>query len=112
MVSSTIESVGFFARPAVAGFLLAYANITTAFVFDAATFIWSVLFVATVTPLAATDQSPEMNALLSSNTTLEGAAEPFFTRSMRGSRAIRGDRNVRSRVESAIALSQRDYFTS
>ena len=98
VVSSTIESVGFFAGPAVAGFLLAYANIATAYVFDAATFIWSVLFVATVTPLAAQDQSPAMTALLPSSTRA-GIAEPFLTRAMQGFRAIHGDRDVQSLVD-------------
>lgn len=97
VVSSTIESVGFFAGPAVAGFLLAYANIATAYFFDAATFVWSVLFVATVSPLAPRDQSSEMEALLSSSAR-EGAAEPFLRRASQGFRAIRGDRDVQSLV--------------
>lgn len=37
VVSSTIESVGFFAGPAIGGLLLAVADVATVYVFDAAT---------------------------------------------------------------------------
>lgn len=40
--------MGFFAGPALAGFLLAFANVPTAFAFDALTFVWSALFVVTI----------------------------------------------------------------
>lgn len=45
VASSTIESVGFFAGPAVAGALLAFASISTVYIFDAATFAWSAFLV-------------------------------------------------------------------
>ena len=41
VVASTIESVGFFVGPAIAAFLLAWTNIETVYVFNAATFLWS-----------------------------------------------------------------------
>jgi|SRR5579871_4801039 len=45
VASSTIESVGFLAGPAIAGVLLAFASISTVYVFDAVTFAWSALLV-------------------------------------------------------------------
>lgn len=41
VVASTIESVGFFAGPAIGGVLLAVADVSTVLIFDAATFVWS-----------------------------------------------------------------------
>jgi MFS family permease len=43
--SSTIESVGFFAGPAIAALLLAVANMPTVFAVNAASFLWSAWFV-------------------------------------------------------------------
>ena len=48
VASSTIESIGFFAGPAVAGTLLAVADVAVVFGFNAATFLWSGLLVTTV----------------------------------------------------------------
>jgi MFS family permease len=45
VASSTIESLGFFAGPALAGLMLAFASIPTVFVFNGATFVWSALLV-------------------------------------------------------------------
>src|SRR5262245_24051075 len=41
VASSTIESVGFFAGPALGGLLLAVANVQTVYVVNAVTFLWS-----------------------------------------------------------------------
>ena len=98
VVSSTIESVGFFAGPAIAGFLLAYSNIATAFAFDAATFVWSAIFVATIRPLSPDEQSPEVAALRASASSEGSATEPFLMRATQGFRAIRADRDVRTMV--------------
>jgi MFS family permease len=45
VASSTVESIGFFAGPALAGFMLAVSSIPVVYVFDAATFAWSALLV-------------------------------------------------------------------
>lgn len=45
VASSTINSVGFFVGPAVAGLLLAVADVGMVFVFDAMTFVWSAVMV-------------------------------------------------------------------
>src|SRR5262249_3383792 len=41
VASSTVESIGFFAGPALAGLLLAVASIPVVYVFNALTFVWS-----------------------------------------------------------------------
>ncbi len=95
VVSSTIESVGFFAGPALAGFLLAYTNISTAFAFDAATFVWSALLVVSVHPPSPVDRSPEFAANIDGRSEAEAIkAQSFLTRAIQGFRIIRGDRNV------------------
>ena len=45
VASSTVESVGFFAGPALAGFMLAVASIPVVYVFNAITFVWSAALV-------------------------------------------------------------------
>ena len=56
VASSTVESIGFFAGPALAGFILAVASIPVVYLVDAATFVWSALLVLGVrVPAAATE---------------------------------------------------------
>ena len=60
VAASTIESVGFFAGPAVAGVLLAVADVPVVFGFNALTFLWSGALVALVrVPEAAVDEVPD-----------------------------------------------------
>ena len=90
VVSSTIESVGFFAGPAVAGFLLAFTNIATAFAFDALTFAWSALIVLSirrpthegVAPGGATDSADAPKA------------ESFLVRASQGFRLVAKNRDL------------------
>ena len=92
VVSSTIESVGFFAGPALAGFLLAFANVPTAFAFDALTFVWSGLFVASV----RYPRPPEPPIALDPTiTTEQNPAESFISRAAQGFRVILGNHDVR-----------------
>jgi MFS family permease len=56
VASSTIESVGFFAGPAVAGLLLAFADVEIVFGFNAATFLWSGALVALLQVPATPDE--------------------------------------------------------
>jgi MFS family permease len=51
VASSTIESVGFFAGPALGGLLLAVADIPVVYLFNAATFIWSAALVLRIKPV-------------------------------------------------------------
>jgi MFS family permease len=50
VVASTIESMGFFVGPALAGLLLALTNLETVFVFNALTFLWSAVVLIGVGP--------------------------------------------------------------
>jgi MFS family permease len=62
-VSSTLESLAFFVGPAIAGFLLAVADVATVFALNAATFLWSAALVAgiriTATKLQPVVQNPD-----------------------------------------------------
>ena len=94
VVSSTIESVGFFAGPALAGFMLAVANVAIAFTFDAATFVWSALLVFSMRAPTDAERSPEVIALLSQPPDAESRAQSFLARAIQGFRLIGHDRNV------------------
>lgn len=54
VASSTIESVGFFAGPALGGLLLAVADVPVVYLFNAATFVWSAALVFRIRPIAGT----------------------------------------------------------
>ncbi len=81
-VSSTIESIGFFAGPAIAALLLAVASPPTVFALDAASFVWSAAFVAGL----------RVEARPASN---EPKEKGFLTEVTQGYRTLLGDRNLR-----------------
>jgi hypothetical protein len=56
--SSTLESLSFFAGPALAAGMLATTNVEVVLLFDAATFLWSAALVAGVHPLVAALPAP------------------------------------------------------
>jgi len=85
VASSVIESVGFFAGPALGGLLLAVANVQTVYVVNALTFLWSAAIIFTL-------HSPEDAA--AKEKTVE-QREPFRRHASAGFRAILGDRNLR-----------------
>lgn len=58
VAASTIESVGFFAGPAIGGLLIAASGISAVYLFDAGTFIWSAALVLGLHPVAGTDMQP------------------------------------------------------
>jgi MFS family permease len=97
VVSSTIESVGFFAGPALAGFLLAFANVPVAFGFDALTFVWSALFVLSVRYPTPEEKSDSLSAR-EVNEAEEVATESFLSRAAQGFRVILGNHDVRTLV--------------
>ena len=89
VASSTVESIGFFAGPALAGFLLAVASIPVVYMFDAATFVWSAALVLGVRVPAR--EKPAVTA---------GAAEGqkeggFLAEVSTGYREILGNRDLR-----------------
>jgi len=94
VVSSTIESVGFFAGPALAGFLLAYANVTIAFAFDAITFVWSALLVLSLRPPSDDQRSAEVASLLAQTSNEREQVQTFLSRAIKGFQFIAHDRNV------------------
>jgi len=57
--SATIESLGFFAGPAIGALLLTVADVETVFLLNAATFVWSALLVWGVRPRAADAREAE-----------------------------------------------------
>lgn len=59
VASSTIESVGFFAGPALAAILLGLTDIGVVYLFNAATFVWSALLVMSVRKVAAEERSSD-----------------------------------------------------
>jgi MFS family permease len=94
VASSTIESVGFFAGPAIAGILLAVSNISTVFIFNAATFVWSAFLVIGIRPPkkpeAVQEETPETPEPASEK---EGSG--FFTEASAGYRQILTNRDLR-----------------
>jgi MFS family permease len=93
VASSTVESVGFFAGPALAGFMLAVTSIQAVFLLNAITFIWSaVLVLGLKTPAIATvaDVHPETGR----TETLEPGSG-FLKEVSAGYRQILGSRDLR-----------------
>jgi MFS family permease len=85
VASSTIESVGFFAGPALGGLLLAVAGISTVYVVNAVTFLWSA---AIILGLRSPDAPPARDPD-------EEQREGIFVHASAGFRAILGNRNLR-----------------
>ena len=95
VVSSTIESTAFFAGPALAGFLLAFTNVTVAFTFDAVTFLWSALLLASIKPPRPDQRSSELVVLLSeSPDAAQMRSQSFLVRAEQGFRIIAHERDV------------------
>ncbi len=82
VASSTIESVGFFAGPALAGLLLAIANRQTVIFLDALSFLWSAALIAGLRSEAHVAEAREDR-------------EGFVAETMAGFRTIAADRDLR-----------------
>jgi MFS family permease len=84
VASSTIESIGFFAGPALAGLLLAVTSIPVVYVFNVVTFVWSAALVLGVRvpprEKETSEEAPER--------------EGFLAEASAGYRAIFGDRKL------------------
>lgn len=93
VVSSTVESVGFFAGPAIGGVLLAVADVSTVLIFDAATFVWSAIVLLGLP--SATSTAPA-DAIDASDDASDGTAPPRVDGLTAGFRAIAKDRNLRT----------------
>jgi MFS family permease len=104
VVSSTIESMGFFAGPAIGGFLLAIANIQTVYFFNAASFLWSAVLVFGLPSrrsleAARADEQPNANDLAAESAEnepkQEAEKEKFFVEVTAGYREILRNKNLR-----------------
>jgi MFS family permease len=82
VAASTIESVGFFAGPALAGLLLALANRETVIALDALTFLWSAVLIV---GLHVEDQVQKVDK----------EPESFLSEVSQGFRTILGDGDLR-----------------
>jgi MFS family permease len=82
VVSSTIESVGFFAGPAIAALLLAFTTNAVVLAFDAATFVWSFTLLL---GLHVNDRRAELG----------GENGPMLREMLAGFSAIARDRDLR-----------------
>ena len=96
--ASTIESLAFFAGPSLAAVLLGFTTVETVFLFNVATFVWSMVLVLGLTvPAGRTtdDDDPEDGGPPGD---ADGAAEPagggFLSETSAGFRAIAGDEGL------------------
>lgn len=92
VASSTIESVGFFAGPAIAGVLLAFASISTVYIFDAASFAWSALLVLGIRRSMVTEVEPKPEGGSVGSAEESGG---FFAEATAGFRVVLGNRDLR-----------------
>jgi MFS family permease len=83
VASSTVESLGFFVGPALAGLLLAVTSIPVVYVFNAITFVWSAALVLGVRVPPREARAPS-----------DGEREGFLAEASAGYRAIFGDRKL------------------
>src|SRR5437899_3031071 len=97
VVSSTIESVGFFLGPALGGILLAATNPETVFAASALTCLWSAVMLVGVGPAARAAEAKK--AKERPPAPAEGEARPGIVRqSLEGFRAIGRDSRLRTLV--------------
>lgn len=92
VASSTIESVGFFAGPALGGLLLTVADIPTVYIFNAATFVWSaavLLGIRAVAPAESEERAEEPGE------EDEGPKVGFLRETAVGFKTILSDRSLR-----------------
>ncbi len=87
VVTSTIDSVGTFAGPAIGGLLLVAAGTATVFALDAVTFVWSLLLVAAI---RAPDDNPQADGD-------DGGERPagLANEALAGFRLVGSDRRLR-----------------
>ena len=91
VASSTIESVGFFAGPALAGLFLAFTSLSVVYVFDGLTFIWSAALVLGIHPSAREREAAEAASTPAS----EEPSAGFMNEVTAGYRTILGSRELR-----------------
>ena len=109
VASSTINSLGFFVGPMVAGLLLAVADVGAVFAFDALTFVWSAVMVFGVRPTTVVIETTldietrvEVDAPADDDEPAEQGGG-MFSGVADGYRAILGDRDLRLIVALYVA---------
>jgi MFS family permease len=95
VAASTIESVGFFLGPTVAGLLLAFADIPVVFAFDALTFLWSASLVARVRPAAPVEAEAEAGVAPVVEVAVEEPKVGRLSEATAGFREIAANRDLR-----------------
>ena len=95
VASSTIESVGFFAGPAIAGVMLAVSNISTVFIFNAATFVWSAFLVIGIRPPKKPEEIQEEKPSETPEPASEKGGGGFLAEASAGYRQILTNRDLR-----------------
>lgn len=92
VVASTIESVGFFAGPAIGAVLLAVADVPVVLVFNAATFVWSTIVLLGLRVPVAAEAVGDGSGAEEADEEEESGLRAMSA----GFRAILGDRNLRA----------------
>jgi MFS family permease len=88
VTSSTIDSVGFFAGPAIGGALLAFTNVQTVFVFTTILIVWSAWFVNRIHPPEEEVAADAAAAATAAQEPLGEASEKLLTSALAGFRTI------------------------
>ncbi len=94
--ASTIESISFFAGPALAALLIGVTSIEVVFLLNVATFVWSMLLVTGLTvPGAAASEDPAVNGAAADPVADDPAPkESFLAETAAGFRTIAADRGL------------------
>ncbi len=87
-VASTLESLAFFAGPALAGFLLAVADVSTVFVLNAGTFVLSAVLVASIS-VSRPPRIPADSSGQPDGDAQDGKAPGFVSEALEGFRVVR-----------------------
>ncbi len=92
-VASTIESLAFFAGPAIGGIMLTLWSVPVVIVFDVLTFLWSALLVSRVRVPAA-EPTVETPSAVESTSAEDDGGENFLKESMAGFSVIRHNKDL------------------
>ncbi len=95
VAASTIESVGFFAGPAIAGVLLAVADVEVVYLVNALSFLVSALVIAGVAAPSGDSSTEAGDDTDSAAEPLDGRSERFVGEALAGFRTIATNRHLR-----------------
>jgi len=95
VAASTIESVGFFAGPAIAGVLLAVADVEVVYLVNALSFLVSALVIAGLAAPSRDSSTEAGDDTDSAAEPLDGRSERFVAEALAGFRTIASNRHLR-----------------